>query len=136
MQAAIAAADAVLADKNATQSDVDTAVDALAAAYKGLAKAQTSADGDGGGNGNGGSGNGNDDVGGNGGGADSDSNAGNVTGGNAGATASGAGTSTSGALSQTGDAAPVAPIVGGGLLAMLGAIISAAALRLRKRNQR
>ena len=136
LQAAIAAADAVLADKNATQSDVDTAVDALAAAYKGLAKAQTSADGDGGGNGNGGSGNGNDDVGGNGGGADSDSNAGNVTGGNAGATASGAGTSTSGALSQTGDAAPVAPIVGGGLLAMLGAIISAAALRLRKRNQR
>ncbi len=38
-------------------------------------------------------------------------------------------------MAQTGDLAPVAPIVGGGLIAALGAIISAAALRLRKRNQ-
>ena len=130
LQAAIAAADAVLANKGATQSDVDTAVDTLTAAYKGLAKADASAGGDAGGNGNGNGG----DADGNGAGS------GNAAGGNgsanAGATASGAGASTSGALSQTGDAAPVAPIAGGGLLAMLGAIISAAALRLRKRNQR
>ena len=48
--------------------------------------------------------------------------------------ASGAAASASGTLSQTGDMAPVAPIVGGGLIAVLGAIISAAALRLCKRN--
>ena len=160
LQAAIAAADAVLADKDATQGDVDTAVDALAAAYKGLAKAEASAGGDtgsDGGGGNGGAGNGNggadgNGAGGNGGsgagdgsgsgnaaggnGSANDGCAGNAIGGNAGATANGAGASTSGALSQTGDAAPVAPIVGGGLLAMLGVIISSAALRLRKRNQR
>ena len=143
LQAAIAAADAVLANKDATQSDVDTAVDTLAAAYKGLAKADASAGGDAGSNGNG-----NGGAGGNGAGGDNAGNgsgsgnaaggngSGNAIGGNAGAAANGAGASTSGALSQTGDAAPVAPIVGGGLLAMLGAIISAAALRLRKRNQR
>lgn len=143
LQAAIAAADAVLANKDATQSDVDTAVDTLAAAYKGLAKADASAGGDAGSNGNG-----NGAAGGNGAGGDNAGNgsgsgnaaggngSGNAIGGNAGAAANGAGASTSGALSQTGDAAPVAPIVGGGLLAMLGAIISAAALRLRKRNQR
>lgn len=143
LQAAIAAADAVLANKDATQSDVDTAVDTLAAAYKGLAKADASAGGDAGSNGNG-----NGGAGGNGAGGDNAGNgsgsgnaaggngSGNAIGGNAGAAANGAGASTSGALSQTSDAAPVAPIVGGGLLAMLGAIISAAALRLRKRNQR
>ena len=143
LQAAIAAADAVLANKDAMQSDVDTAVDTLAAAYKGLAKADASAGGDAGSNGNG-----NGGAGGNGAGGDNAGNgsgsgnaaggngSGNAIGGNAGAAANGAGASTSGALSQTGDAAPVAPIVGGGLLAMLGAIISAAALRLRKRNQR
>ena len=143
LQAAIAAADAVLANKDATQSDVDTAVDTLAAAYKGLAKADASAGGDAGSNGNG-----NGGAGGNGAGGDNagngsgsgnaagDNGSGNAIGGNAGAAANGAGASTSGALSQTGDAAPVAPIVGGGLRAMLGAIISAAALRLRKRNQR
>ena len=144
LQAAIAAADAVLANKDATQSDVDTAVDTLAAAYKGLAKADASAGGDAGGNGNGnggngGAGNGNGGADGNGTGGDNaagGNGSGNAIGGNAGATANGAGASTSGALSQTGDAAPVAPIVGGGLLAMLGAIISAAALRLRKHNQR
>lgn len=136
LQAAIAAADAVLANGEAAQADIDTAADALASAYKGLAKADASGDGDAGGNGNG-----------NGGGADGNgAGSGNAAGGNgsandggaanAGATASGAGASTSGVLSQTGDAAPVAPIVGGGLLAMLGAIVSAAALRLRKRNQR
>lgn len=152
LQAAIAAANAVLANKDATQSDVDTAVDTLAAAYKGLAKADASAGGDVGSNGSGndGAGNGNGGADGNGAGsgnatggngsgggnAAGGNGSGNAIGGNAGATANGAGASTSGALSQTGDAAPVAPIVGGGLLAMLGAIISAAALRLRKRNQR
>ena len=141
LQAAIAAADAVLANKDATQSDVDTAVDTLAAAYKGLAKADASAGGDVGSNGSGndGAGNGNGGADGNGtgsGNATGGNGSDNAIGGNAGATANGAGASTSGALSQTGDAAPVAPIVGGGLLAMLGAIISAAALRLRKRNQR
>ena len=141
LQAAIAAANAVLANKDATQSDVDTAVDTLAAAYKGLAKADASAGGDVGSNGSGndGAGNGNGGADGNGtgsGNATGGNGSDNAIGGNAGATANGAGASTSGALSQTGDAAPVAPIVGGGLLAMLGAIISAAALRLRKRNQR
>ena len=141
LQAAIAAANAVLANKDATQSDVDTAVDTLAAAYKGLAKADASAGGDVGSNGSGndGAGNGNGGADGNGAGsgnATGGNGSDNAIGGNAGATANGAGASTSGALSQTGDAAPVAPIVGGGLLAMLGAIISAAALRLRKRNQR
>lgn len=152
LQAAIAAANAVLANKDATQSDVDTAVDTLAAAYKGLAKADASAGGDVGSNGSGndGAGNGNGGADGNGtgsgnatggngsggGNAAGGNGSGNAIGGNAGATANGAGASTSGALSQTGDAAPVAPIVGGGLLAMLGAIISAAALRLRKCNQR
>ena len=135
LQAAIAAADAVLANKDATQSDVDTAVDTLAAAYKGLAKADASAGGDAGsnGNGNGGDNAGNGSGSGN---AAGGNGSGNAIGGNVGATANGAGASTSGALSQTGDAAPVAPIVGGGLLAMLGAVISAAALRLRKRNER
>ena len=141
LQAAIAAANAVLANKDATQSDVDRAVDTLAAAYKGLAKADASAGGDVGSNGSGndGAGNGNGGADGNGtgsGNATGGNGSDNAIGGNAGATANGAGASTSGALSQTGDAAPVAPIVGGGLLAMLGAIISAAALRLRKRNQR
>lgn len=143
LQAAIAAADAVLANKDATQSDVDTAVDTLAAAYKGLAKADASAGGDAGSNGNGnggadGNGAGGDNAG-NGSGsgnAAGGNGSGNAIGGNVGATVNGAGASTSGALSQTGDAAPVAPIVGGGLLAMLGAVISAAALRLRKRNER
>ena len=143
LQAAIAAADAVLANKDATQSDVDTAVDTLAAAYKGLAKADASAGGDAGSNGNGNGGaDGNGASGDNAGNGSGSGNAaggngsGNAIGGNVGATANGAGASTSGALSQTGDAAPVAPIVGGGLLAMLGAVISAAALRLRKRNER
>lgn len=145
LQAAIAAADAVLVNENATQDEVDAAANVLTAAYKGLAPAQNDDNGNGGstggngdagnggngttnGNANGGSGSGNNGT------AGSTGNNGGGSNGN-GAT-SGAAASASGKLSQTGDMAPVAPIVGGGLVAALGAIISAAALRLRKRSER
>ena len=154
MQTAIAAADAVLANGEATQADIDTAADALASAYKGLAKADASDGGNGeGGNGGGadnggaaagtGSGSG-EGAGSNGGSAGDSGNGANSIGGSVGAIAGDAGTGSgassvagsSGLLTQTGDVAPIAPIVGGGLLAALGAVISAAAMRLRKRNQR
>lgn len=118
LQSAIAAADAVLANNDATQAGVDAATATLAAAYQGLAKANASSD-------NGGTTGDN--------GANGTANSGNANGGSNG-NASGAAASASGTLSQTGDMAPVAPIVGGGLIAVLGAIISAAALRLCKRN--
>ena len=154
LQTAIAAADAVLANGEATQADIDTAADALASAYKGLAKADASDGGNGeGGNGGGadnggaaagtGSGSG-EGAGSNGGSAGDSGNGANSIGGSVGAIAGDAGTGSgassvagsSGLLTQTGDVAPIAPIVGGGLLAALGAVISAAAMRLRKRNQR
>ena len=150
LQDALADAQSVLDNPDATQEQVNVAVTKLAAAYQGLAKANASnnggnADDNGnGGNGNaGGTSNGDNGNanGSNGAGGNATGNAdGNATGnGNANgagnASASGAAASASGTLSQTGDMAPVAPIVGGGLIAALGAIISAAALRLRKRNQ-
>lgn len=161
LQDALAAAEGVLASDDATQDQVDAVASALTAAFQGLEKAPANpGEGDQpgdkpgdqpggsnqGGTGNAGSGNdGGSDQGGNNGGAGDATNGGSAGNGSASGSASGNGstngaasgnaaTATGGKLSQTGDMAPVAPIVGGGLIAALGAIISAAALRLRKRN--
>lgn len=156
LQDALAEAEGVLASDDATQDQVDAVASALTAAFQGLEK-EPANPGEGdqpgdkpgdqpggsnqGGTGNAGSGN----QGGNNGGAGDATNGGSAGNGSASGSASGnsstngaasgnAATATGGKLSQTGDMAPVAPIVGGGLIAALGAIISAAALRLRKRN--
>lgn len=167
MTNALAVAEAVLANENATQDEVDAAVQALQDAGHGLTKAEPDQPDNPADNGNGGNNGGSDDngggnpgnAGGNGsGGTDNGGSGGNGSGSGNGAangtgagdsgagggtgvangngSASGAAASASGAsMAQTGDLAPVAPIVGGGLIAALGAIISAAALRLRKRHE-
>ena len=161
MANALAVAEAVLANENATQDEVDAAVKALQDAGHGLTKADQPTDpSNPGGNGNGGNsggtgdnGNNNANGGANGtggtGGTGDNGNADNngaATGANGNGAANGgasgngsasgaAATAPGASMAQTGDLAPVAPIVGGGLIAALGAIISAAALRLRKRNQ-
>ena len=122
LQGALSEAEKVSADKNATTDDVQKAADALQAAYKGLTKVDSGTPSN---NGNGG-----DAAGGNGSAAGNGGSNGSANSGNSAATAS-----NGGKLIQTGDLAPVAPIVGGGLIAALGAIISAAAMRLRKRNE-
>ena len=122
LQGALSEAEKVSADKNATADDVQKAADALQAAYKGLTKVDSGTPSN---NGNGG-----DAAGGNGSAAGNGGSNGSANSGNSAAAAS-----NGGKLTQTGDLAPVAPIVGGGLIAALGAIISAAAMRLRKRNE-
>ena len=124
LQDAMADAQAVLDDPDATQEQVEVATTKLTAAYQGLAKADASSNGD---NGDGGNADGN--------GNDTGKASGAAASGNAGNSASGASSSASGSTAKTGDMAPVAPIVGGGLIAALGAVISATALRLRKRNR-
>ena len=120
LQDALAEAEKVAGDEGATADDVQKAAAALQAAYKGLTKVDPSTPGNNGNNG----GDGSNAADGN------DGSNGSANGGNAAAAAS-----NSGKLTQTGDMAPVAPIVGGGLIAALGAIISAAAMRLRRRNE-
>ena len=137
MQDALTVAEGVLADENATPEQVDAAISLLSTAGHGLVKASDQpGDGD---NDNAGKGDG-DNAGDNGnanGGDAGKATAAAAASGNGGSTSgnAAAASSTGGKLSQTGDAAPVAPIVGGGLIAALGAIVSAAALRLRKRNE-
>lgn len=113
---ALAAAEKVVADDDATQAEVDAAAKALQEARSGLKKAGSTTPDDNQGKDN----NAGGDRRGNG-----DGNSGNA------ATAAGNG----GRLTQTGDMAPVALVMGGGLIAAFGAIISAAVLRLRKRNE-
>ena len=122
LQDALTVAENVLAGENATQEQVDEVTSSLMKAYQGLQKAD-----------NGNAGNAGDNNGGNAGNGAAAGNGGSngpATSGNAAAA-----TSNGGKLTQTGDAAPFAPIVGGGLIAALGAIVSAAAMRLRKRNE-
>lgn len=148
LQDALTVAENVMADENATQDQVDEATSSLMKAYQGLQKADNGNAGkdDGGNNGNagennGGNGNAGDSNGGNasnGAATDGGNGAAAGNGGSNGSANSGnaaAATSNGGKLTQTGDAAPFAPVVGGGLIAALGAIISAAAMRLRKRNE-
>ncbi len=113
---ALAVAEKVMVNDDATQVEVDAAAKALQEARSGLKKAgsTTPADNQGKDNNAGGDRRGN-----------GDGNSGNA------ATAAGNG----GRLTQTGDMAPVALVMGGGLIAAFGAIISAAVLRLRKRNE-
>lgn len=154
LQDALTAAEGVLASDDATQNQVDAAASALTAAFQGLVKAPANpGEGDQPGDkpgdqpggdqptkpGDGTDQPGGSNQGGNNGGAGDAANgsaSGSASGNGStnGAASGNAATATGGKLSQTGDMAPVAPIVGGGLIAALGAIISAAALRLRKRN--
>ena len=136
LQDALKVADGVLADGDATQEQVDAALSALTVAYQGLAKVDPGTPGNNG-NANGSAGDNGGDTG----------NSGNMAGGNGSAAGNGgsngsansgnsaAAASNGGKLTQTGDMAPFAPIVGGGLIAALGAIISAVAMRLRRRNE-